>query len=100
MPKTALHDHAVAVARESVARRAEYVVTLAAAFHDFLGYGIWERLRRLAIHFPGVQQFLRAERHVPTRNRPWNGQARGLAVSKKIGGIVRVIARLHVHIEA
>src|SRR6266851_10088250 len=100
MAESALHDHAVAITGKSVTRRAEYVVALAAAFHDFLRHGIWERIRRLAIHFSGIQQLLRAKRQFAARDRPRNGHARGLAVSKKVGGIVWVVARLHVHIEA
>ena len=87
------------IAGKTVTGRAEHVVALAAALHDFLGHRIWKRFRRLAIHFPGVQQFLRPKRQFTTRNCPWNRQARGLTVAKKIRRIVRVVARLNVHIE-
>src|SRR5580704_19226737 len=100
MAETALHDHAVTITAEAVARRAENIEAVLASLDDFLGHGIRKHIRGLAIHFPGIEQFLRAERQLTARDCPCNGQAGGLAIPKKVSRIVRVVARLHVHIEA
>ena len=99
--ESALHDHAVAVAGQSVARRAENVEALAAAIQHGARDREWKRVRRRwPFSIPGEQHFAPARDDFAARHGSRDRRALRLAVGEKIARVVRVVARLHVHIEA
>src|SRR5665213_2855979 len=101
--EAALNDDTVAVSCQSVARRAENVVSLASPIEHFAGHCKWERVgirtARTSNASSVTRELIAAGDDRVARHRPRNRLTRRAPITEKAAGIVRVISGLNVHIE-
>jgi len=88
MAEPALHDHAIAIARHTVAWLTVNIEAFAAAFQDCARDRKRKFVHHRAIHFSCIQQFLRPAGQIPARNCSCDRRSCRLPIGKEIRRII------------